>query len=89
MAIRLCKLSCAFVAVSLACVTAPLALLLDSLGLDVGGVQFNGWYVPWPGTLVVALFGVVILTASLHAVRALGTVHGSLARALLLSRDGE
>jgi uncharacterized membrane protein len=76
-------------AVSFACLTAPLALLLDSIGFDVGGMQFNGWYVPWPGTLLVALFGVVLLTASLHAVRALGAVHGALARALLLSRDGE
>lgn len=76
-------------AVSFACLTAPFALLLDSIGLDVGGVEFNGWFVPWPGTVVLTLFGVLVLTASLHAVRALGMVHGSLARALLLSRDGE
>jgi uncharacterized membrane protein len=76
-------------AVSFAWLTAPIALVLDSIGMDVGGVQFNGWFVPWPGTVVLALLGVLVLTASLHAVRALGMVHGSLARALLLSRDGE
>jgi len=74
---------------SLGLVFAPLASLLDWMGLDAGGVQFDGWFVPWPGTLLLAALGVVLLTASLHAVRGLGAVHGALARALLLSRDGE
>jgi uncharacterized membrane protein len=76
-------------AFSVGCVLAPVASLLDVFGLEGAGVQFDGWFMPWPATLVLATFGVVVLTASLHAVRALGTVHGALARALLLSRDGE
>lgn len=76
--------------VSLGCIAAPVMQMLYWGGI-VGdaGVQINGWYAPWPLTLPFALFGVLLLTTLLHGARAIGHAHGALARALLLSRDGE
>ncbi len=76
-------------AVSVGLLFAPFGPVIEWLGVGDAGVQFNGWYLPWPGTVFAAAVGLVLLTASLHAVRGLGAVHGALARALLLSRDGE
>ena len=39
--------------------------------------------------LPLALVGIVVLTLALHLARGIGQVHGGIARALLLSRDGE
>ena len=68
----------------------PVFAILDSLGLiaDVG-VQIDGHTVWWPLTLLLGLGGVVVMTITMHLVRAIGTLHGRYARALLLSRDGE
>jgi len=76
-------------AVSLAFILAPVAQVLHALGLGTEGVQINGWYAPWPATLLLLPLGVLLLTGLLHAARAIGIAHGALARALLLSRDGE
>jgi len=76
-------------AISFGCLFAPIGPLLEPFGVENVGVQFDGWMMPWPDTLLLALLGLVVLTAGLHAVRALGSVHGALARSLLLSQDGE
>lgn len=55
----------------------------------VGTVQFYGDEVPWPLTIVFALLGVVILTVLLQITRGVGQLHGRIAKALLVSRDGE
>jgi len=74
-------------AVSLGCIAAPVAGLFHILGHTGAAVQWDGTYMPWPLTLPVGLFGVLLLTVLMHAVRAIGTLHGTLARTLLLSRD--
>ena len=68
---------------------APLANLLGYLGVPHAGVQFGGWYAPWTISVPMGAVGVLLLTAFLHLARGIGTVHGELARALLLSRDPE
>ena len=75
--------------ISLGCIAAPFAEILYSLGVGDAGMQIDGWHAPWPLTVPLAIFGVLLLTTLLHAVRAIGSAHGALARALLLSRDGE
>jgi hypothetical protein len=82
-------LAIVMLAVSFALIIVPFADLLRVLGVDTGGVQFGGWFLPWPLTLPIGAFGVLLLTAFLHAARGLGAAHGTLARALLLSRDPE
>jgi uncharacterized membrane protein len=77
------------VALGAAAVVAPLIALLHGLGLTSAGVQIDGEMLAWPLTLPVALLGFVLLTALMHGFRMLGELHGRLARALLLSRDGE
>ena len=63
--------------------------VLNQLGLSSSDVQFDGEVLGWPLTVPLAVLGVLLLTAAMHGVRALGQVHGSIARTLLLSRDGE
>ncbi|MEI8297874.1 MAG: sensor domain-containing protein [Pseudomonadota bacterium] len=77
------------IALSLGCIAAPVLSILNQLGLTVNDVQFNGEVLGWPLTLPFAAFGVLLLTAVMHGARALGQLHGSIARALLLSQDGE
>jgi hypothetical protein len=72
---------------SLALIAAPLAPLLRLTGLDVDGVDINGWQVPEALTPLLSVLGVLLLTTLLHLSRALGTLHGNVARALLLSRE--
>ena len=79
----------AMVAISIGLIFAPVALLLQAFGLDNLGMQIDGGFLPWPATLMLAFFGVLLLTVFLHAARGLAAVHGELARALLLSRDAE
>ena len=69
-------------------VASPLVALLNGLGLTSGAVQLDDSLVPWPLTLPMAALGVLVVTALMHGVRLLGGLHGRLARALLLSRDG-
>ena len=77
---------------SLAFVGAPVAMLLDSseLGrLFVGGKVTVDWglgpHVPgWGDALVLFVVGIVLLFATLHLVRALGRMHGQIARHLLV-----
>ena len=76
-------------AFSLGLIVAPLAHLLAYVGIPDTGVQINGWYAPWPVTVLMAGVGVLLLTVCLHLARGIGKVHGELARALLLSRDPE
>jgi uncharacterized membrane protein len=76
-------------AVGLGCIAAPLVPILQTFGLEHAGIQIDGEFLAWPLTLPIGLFGVLLLTGLMHGVRALGTLHGAIARALLLSRDGE
>jgi hypothetical protein len=77
-------------AVGLCCVAAPVVWILAMLGLASGTFDWgDGDTVAWPLTLPVAAFGLLLLTALFHGVRALGQLHGRLAKSLLLSRDAE
>ena len=70
-------------------IAAPIAALVGSLGWGHGGVQIDGEFVAAWLTIPLAIVGLLLLTALMHGVRLLGELHGKLARALLLSRDGE
>ena len=70
-------------------ILSPIMSLLHELGMTSADVQVNGGVLPWPLTLPFALLGVLLLTCLMHGARALGQLHGSVARALLLSQDGE
>jgi uncharacterized membrane protein len=70
-------------------IAAPVAALLHGLGAAGAGIQLDGEMLAWPLTLPIALVGVLLLTGLMHGVRVVGELHGRLARALLLSRDGE
>jgi uncharacterized membrane protein len=77
------------VVLSLGGIAAPIVGLLHSLGYTSANVQLEGEMVAWPLTLPLSLVGILLMTAVMHGVRLLGELHGRLARALLLSRDGE
>jgi uncharacterized membrane protein len=77
------------IALSLGCIAAPFIAILNQMGLTANDVQVNGEVIGWPLALPFALFGILLLTAVMHGARALGQLHGSIARTLLLSRDGE
>ncbi len=77
------------VVISFAFIAAPFAQLVHLFGVPDLGMQIDGWFVPWPATVPLAIIGVLMLAVFLHAARGLGAVHGELARALLLSRDPE
>ena len=76
-------------AIGIGCTLAPLVHLLSFAGVPDVGIEFDGWMMPWPATLPVAAFGLLVLTGFMYAARGIGTAHGALARALLLSQDGE
>jgi uncharacterized membrane protein len=77
-------------ALSAAGIAAPIVALLQGLGLTGhAGFQVDGEMLPWILTLPMCVLGVLLMTAVMHAVRLIGELHGRLARALLLSRDGE
>jgi uncharacterized membrane protein len=77
------------ITLSFGCIAAPVVSILNQMGLTANDVQFNGEVLAWPLTLPFTVFGVLLLTAAMHGARALGQLHGTIARALLLSRDGE
>ncbi len=75
--------------VGLGALLAPVFTMLSGLGLITdASVQIDGQPVWWPLTLLLAAGGIVVMTLTLHLVRAIGPLHGRYARALLLSRDG-
>ena len=86
-----CYFTAALVAVVLSAVSvaAPLVALLHGFGLTSADIQFDGEMIAWPLTLPLCVIGIFAMTAVMHGVRLLGELHGRLARALLLSRDGE
>ncbi len=77
------------IALGLGGACAPIVAILHAFGFVHAGIQFDGEMLAWPLELPVALLGILLLTAVLHGVRMVGELHGLLARALLLSRDGE
>ena len=75
--------------VSIAFAGAPIAWMFGDFNHDSVTVNF-GWgeHVPTLGdTLVLFVIGVLLLFATLHLVRALGHMHGLIAKHLLVSRD--
>ena len=79
-------------ALSLGCIASPLAEILHSLGLTSAAFQIDdhpvGAAAGIPASLIIGALGVVLLTAYFHVIRALGNLHGQLAKALLVARDG-
>jgi hypothetical protein len=72
------------ISLSLALVATPFLMLAghgDAITLDGIGIDLIG--APWSGPLA-GVIGVVLLFASLHVVRVLGTWHGLLAKQLLV-----
>jgi len=77
-------------AVSIAFVGAPVAYLLGELNDFNDHVTINlglGEHVPgWGDAVVLCIVGVLLLFVTLHLVRALGRMHGQIAKHLLVSR---
>jgi hypothetical protein len=80
-------------ATSLALALAPAAkVVLDALGIPYSNCdgpsqlcEWVSWWHGWPGTFCASLIGIVMLFASLHVVRALGYLHGQIAKHLLVA----
>lgn len=72
-----------------AAIATPVIAVLHTLGVTSADVQIEGEMIAWPLTVPVCVIGIVLMTALMHFVRMLGELHGRLARALLLSQDGE
>jgi uncharacterized membrane protein len=80
-------------ATSLALALAPIGkAVLNSLGVPYSNCDgpsqlcgFVSWWNSWPGTICASLIGIVMLFATLHIVRALGYLHGQIAKHLLVA----
>ena len=80
-------------ATSLALTLAPIAkVVLESLGIPYSNCdgpsqlcEFVSWWNGWPGTICASLIGIAMLFATLHMVRALGHLHGQIAKHLLVA----
>ena len=72
-------------AVSVASIGAPLSYWTGTLGVDVnfGDARFAG---PW-SVVVLFVFGIFLLFGTMHLVRALGRMHGHIAKHLLVPRS--
>jgi uncharacterized membrane protein len=82
---------------SLALALAPIA----KVGLEAWGIPYSTcdgparicewvfWWSSWPGTICASILGIAMLFASLHIVRALGYLHGQLAKHLLVAGSGK
>lgn len=76
-------LAVTLLSVSLACIFAPLAMLVNALGWlsFSSSIEFSGQPYQMP---FVFLGGIVLLFATLHLARGIGHVHGQLAKNLLV-----
>jgi len=79
-------------ALSLGFIASPVAELLHLLGVASVGIQIEDHPLGAGAGIPLALFlgalGVVTLTVYFHVIRWLGNLHGQLAKALLVARDG-
>ena len=86
-------LAVTMLATSLALALAPIAkVVLESFGIpyascngDVWVCNWVNWWGGWPGTICASIIGIVMLFATLHIVRALGYLHGQIAKHLLVA----
>lgn len=82
-----------FITTSIAFVAAPLVKVV----LEANGIPYDNcdgpaivcgwvhWWSSWPGTICMSVVGVAMLFATLHIVRALGYLHGQIAKHLLVA----
>lgn len=79
--------------VSLALIATPVAKVLSNVfgwdaGTCVGGpdwaCELAEWSASWPGVAVWCVLGILLLFATLHLVRGVGRLHGTLAKHLLV-----
>jgi uncharacterized membrane protein len=79
---------------SLALALAPIAkAVMDAMGFENYSTcdgpswvcDWVHWWSGWPGAILMCAFGIAMLFASLHIVRALGYLHGQLAKHLLVT----
>jgi hypothetical protein len=73
---------------SLAFICAPAATLLNPHYSSIP-LTMNDHVLTLPESLLLAALGVIGLTVLMHVVRAVGGLHGQIAKRLLVSRDGE
>ena len=79
------------ISVGLAMIVAPVAALFVEAGVGSGSLSMDHeiYFGPAPAMIpLVFLFGAALLTAVMHAVRAIGRAHGTLAKHLLVARMG-
>lgn len=90
-------LAVTLLSVSVAFIASPLALAVDRSGF--GGLFLDGqplinWglgfhEVGWVDVSLLCMIGIVLLFATLHLARSLGTMHGHIAKVMLVPRDGD
>lgn len=82
---------------SLALAAAPIVkAVFDAIGMDsyssCDGPAWvcNGvhWWSSWPGAILTSIFGIAMVFAILHVIRAMGYLHGQLAKHLLVLGTG-
>lgn len=82
-----------FLSTSLALALAPFGkIYLDAAGIPYGSCDgpvalcnWVHWWSTWPGTICASLVGIAMLFATLHVVRAIGYMHGQIAKHLLVT----
>lgn len=90
-------LAVTLLSVSVAFIASPLALAIDRSrfgGLFVDGQPLISWglgfhEVGWVDVTLLCMVGIVLLFATLHLARSLGTMHGHIAKVMLVPRDGD
>jgi len=90
-------LAVTLLSVSVAFIASPLALAIDRSrlgGLFTDGQPLINWgmgfhEVGWVDVTLLCMVGIVLLFATLHLARSLGTMHGHIAKVMLVPRDGD
>ncbi|GLQ88755.1 sensor domain-containing protein [Dyella flagellata] len=90
-------LAVTLLATSLALALAPIAkVVLESMGIPYSTCDgpswlcdWVSWWGGWPGTIFASLIGIVMLFTTLHIVRALGHLHGQIAKHLLVAGNAK
>lgn len=89
-------LAVTLLAVSVAFIASPLALAFDRSrvgGLFVDGQPLINWglgfhEIGWVDVTLLCVIGIMLLFVTLHLARAVGIMHGHIAKAMLVPRDG-
>jgi hypothetical protein len=75
--------------VSLAFIASPIGLAFDDSDKATINWGFGSHAPGWGDAIVLSIIGIFLLFATLHLVRALGKMHGAIAKGLLVRSDDQ